>query len=180
MSRVLILCYSFTSLSSESAVGSSYTWVFLFSLVETKETIPTVKAATWLHSMSRLKAAVWLHSMPSTTMQIWNRKIDHQTQLGINMFMKWVNNEIAQLHLVLMPPSAKKNNIIDQISYNLNMAQHEYMHQVANLNRSKVLTLLSLTTRLAQTATMTEMLAGAYKSHRWVHTSSNGAKGRQG
>jgi hypothetical protein len=60
------------------------------------------------------------------------------------------------------------------------MAQHEYMHQVANLNRSKVLTLLSLTTRLAQTATMTEMLAGAYKSHRWVHTSSNGAKGRQG
>jgi hypothetical protein len=37
-----------------------------------------------------------------------------------------------------MTPSAKKNNIIDQISYNINMVQHEYMHWVANHNRSKV------------------------------------------
>jgi hypothetical protein len=37
-----------------------------------------------------------------------------------------------------------------------------------------VLTLLNLTIRLVQTATTTEMLAGAYKRRRRVHTSSNG------
>jgi hypothetical protein len=43
-----------------------------------------------------------------------------------------------------------------------------------------VLTFLSLTTRMVRTATTTEMLASAYKHRRWVHTSSNGAKGRRG
>jgi hypothetical protein len=43
-----------------------------------------------------------------------------------------------------------------------------------------LLMLLNLTTRLAQMATATEMLAGAYKYHRWVHTSSNGARERLG
>jgi hypothetical protein len=45
---------------------------------------------------------------------------------------------------------------------------------------TQVLTLLSLTTRLARTATATEMLVGAYKRHRQVHTSSNGARERLG
>jgi hypothetical protein len=38
------------------------------------------------------------------------------------------------------------------------------------------LTLLSLTTRLAQMAIATKMFAGACKHHRWVHTSSNEAR----
>jgi hypothetical protein len=43
-----------------------------------------------------------------------------------------------------------------------------------------VLTFLSLTTRLAQTATATEMLIGTYKRRRRVRTSSNGTRGRLG
>jgi hypothetical protein len=41
-------------------------------------------------------------------------------------------------------------------------------------------TFLSLTTRLAQMATTTEMLVGACKRGRRVHTSSNGARERLG
>jgi hypothetical protein len=36
----------------------------------------------------------------------------------------------------------------------------------------------SLTTKMARTPTTTEMLAGAYKRRRRVHTSSNGTRGR--
>jgi hypothetical protein len=39
---------------------------------------------------------------------------------------------------------------------------------------------LSLTTKMAQTAIVTEMLISAYKHHRWVDTSSNGTRGRLG
>jgi len=56
---VLCLCYSFSSLIKASAIGSGSgvlgSGVFLFSLVDTKVTITTVKAAAFLHSMSRLK-----------------------------------------------------------------------------------------------------------------------------
>jgi hypothetical protein len=43
-----------------------------------------------------------------------------------------------------------------------------------------LLTFLSITTKMAQTATVTEMLVDTCKRHRWVHTSSNGTKGRLG
>jgi hypothetical protein len=43
-----------------------------------------------------------------------------------------------------------------------------------------LLTFLSLTTKMVQTATVTEMLVDTYKRHRWVHTSSNGTRGRLG
>jgi hypothetical protein len=43
-------------------------------------------------------------------------------------------------------------------------------------DKERVLTFLSLTTKMVQMATMTEMLVGAYKHHRWVHTYSNGTR----
>jgi hypothetical protein len=46
--------------------------------------------------------------------------------------------------------------------------------------QSKVLTFLSLTTKMVQTVTVIEMLVDAYNRHRWVHTSSNGTRGRRG
>jgi len=56
---VLCLCYSFSSLIRANAIGSdsgvSDPEVFLFSLVDTKETITIVKAAAFLHIMSWLK-----------------------------------------------------------------------------------------------------------------------------
>jgi hypothetical protein len=44
--------------------------------------------------------------------------------------------------------------------------------------RCALLTLLSLTTKMAQTTMATKMLVGAYKRRRRVHTSSNGTRGR--
>jgi hypothetical protein len=43
-----------------------------------------------------------------------------------------------------------------------------------------LLMFLRLTTKMVQTAMVTEMLVGAYKRHLWVHTSSNGTRGRLG
>jgi hypothetical protein len=51
---------------------------------------------------------------------------------------------------------------------------------LSSSRRRSVLTLLSLTTRLAQTAMQTKLLASAYKCRRQVHTSSNGTRGRLG
>jgi hypothetical protein len=51
---------------------------------------------------------------------------------------------------------------------------------IEKLPDASLLMLLSLTTRSAQTATSTEMLAGAYKRRHRAHTSSNGAKGHRG
>jgi hypothetical protein len=45
---------------------------------------------------------------------------------------------------------------------------------------ARLLTLLSLTTRLAQTATAIEMIVGTYKRRHQAHTSSNGTRGRLG
>jgi hypothetical protein len=39
---------------------------------------------------------------------------------------------------------------------------------------------LSLSTKMVQKAMVTEMLVGTYKCHCWVHTSSNGTRGRLG
>jgi hypothetical protein len=43
-----------------------------------------------------------------------------------------------------------------------------------------MLTFLSLTTKMAQTATVTKMLVGTYKRRRRVHTSGNGTRGHLG
>jgi hypothetical protein len=51
---------------------------------------------------------------------------------------------------------------------------------VRNKSRLVLLTFLSLTIRLAQTATAPEMLVGACKHRQRVHTSSNGARERLG
>jgi hypothetical protein len=49
-----------------------------------------------------------------------------------------------------------------------------------NFSTRPLLTFLSLTTKIVQMTTVTEMLVGAYKRHRRVHTSSNGTRGRRG